>query len=320
MTKKHTFPIRYDILVIPYIVSLFVVSIPLMLIFGAKKGLELYGVYILAQAVFQSRTWKLIARQSWLNLIPTLVIGPVFAVSGVIVLLLAWLSCILFKSKKQLQLNVLITLSTMLYLMGIRAIVRARSFKEMQSAEPAIHASNHAGYPDNFFVGARMAGLYWTIMVKDLMMKIPPFSFYLAEGRGIQIERDPKTNTPTHESRQKALADADKRIKQRVSLAMFPEGTRLKKKGVYIGTFKKGMTVLSWNNKMPVITFMIVWSKLFESSLEKPLLFTGTIYAEENYTFYPADYTSHEEMQADIAATFQREIKDKLWKYYRVRF
>ena len=198
------------------------------------------------------------------------------------------------------------TLSTLVFLFGIRVLARTRYPKERKNFSPFVGVSNHSSSLDGAAEGFIGGISKWTVIVKGWVMKVPPFSYFLDKGRGIPLET--KNDIPLIKAIQKAMEKADEFLKAGYNVMLFPEGTRLADPTKVIGTFRDGAVKLAFDNNAPVISFLMVWPILFMPVHFKGWLNTGTIDILENHTFFPKDYANRREMNKDIHDAMERDL------------
>ena len=185
MTKNLDFPIRLDILLVPYIVT-FVLILPLSIFLGLKGCFELYGVYLFVNLIFQSRLWQRLTGQSAWNIIPTyFVILPAIIYYGPLILLISWVLTKCFQ--KYMFLIMTATLSTIIYLFGVRVVAKTRYPRERRNMPPFVEVSNHSSPYDGAIMGFVNGNSKWTVTVKEEVMHIPPFSYFLDSGSRISL-------------------------------------------------------------------------------------------------------------------------------------
>jgi 1-acyl-sn-glycerol-3-phosphate acyltransferase len=315
MTTHHKFPIRKDILLIPYF-SIFVITLFWMPVFGLIRCLEIFGIIVCLNLVFQSRIWQRLTGQNAWNLIPTICLIMPFLFYGIQTLLLCLFFTKFFR-KKFLHTIIIITMSTFLYLFGRRVLARVRHPRDRKKLPRGIDIYNHSSFEDLFVVSAIECALLpnehnsWTIMAKREMFKIPPFSWFLENGAGIPIDR--LNGKPTRESAINSIKTTSERIKNGFTAVVFPEATRFDGETEYLGGFFRGASEISFNDKVPITSFVLVWPKLFTSLKNRkffgiPYFCTGTLDVYENHTFDPRDYNSAKDMNQDIRTNMEKYL------------
>ncbi|TFH01697.1 MAG: 1-acyl-sn-glycerol-3-phosphate acyltransferase [Calditrichales bacterium] len=115
-----------------------------------------------------------------------------------------------------------------------------------------IFIGNHQSHFDVFAVFSILP-VTVRFMAKKELFRIPIFGWALTSSGSIKIDRS------NHEKSIKSMNEALKKIKQGVSVAIFPEGTR--SEDGKIGTFKKGGFVLAAKGGIPIVPFTISGSR-----------------------------------------------------------
>lgn len=130
-------------------------------------------------------------------------------------------------------------------IIGINITVKG---KENLMDEPAVYIGNHTSILDIpiLFVSAdRMFGL----IGKKEILKTPVIGYWMEKLNGIPLDRDDVRSAI------KVIQEGCNKIKNGVSMGIFPEGTR--SKDGTIGEFKGGSFKLATKTKSPIIPFAI---------------------------------------------------------------
>ena len=271
---------------------------------------------MLACFIFQSRIWQRLTGQSAWNIIPSyFMILPTAIYYGLLIIPISW---ILTKSfQKHMFLIMTATLATFPFLLGQRTIARTRYPKERRKARKFIGVANHTSSSDGNIIGFDNGNSLWTTIVKEKVMHIPPYSYFLDKGRGIPLKR--KNKIPIYEAVRRSMEKADELLKAGYSVILFPEGTRLDDNTKAIGQLRDGAVKLAMENDTPIITFLLVWPKLFMPLHFKGWFCTGTVDVLENHTFFPADYSNRKVMNTNIQNTMEKDLIEHL-KLKRFKF
>ena len=112
-----------------------------------------------------------------------------------------------------------------------------------------VFAPNHFSYLDIVTVNV-LIPVYFNFMAKADLARIPVFGIFF---RTIDIPVERGSSTASH----KAFLEADRRLKQGVSMLIFPEG-RIGDKVPYMSNFKVGAFRLAIENKVPIVTISIL--------------------------------------------------------------
>ncbi|MCU0241997.1 MAG: 1-acyl-sn-glycerol-3-phosphate acyltransferase [Vicinamibacteria bacterium] len=132
-----------------------------------------------------------------------------------------------------------------LWACGVRVTVEGR---EHAPSGPAVYVANHVGALDIPLV-VGFVPVYFNIIFKRSLMRIPFIGWYLATGGHIPVERE----NPFKAGR--ILEQAALRLKQGMSVLLFPEGTR--NRGAGVRPFKRGAFSLALENGVPIIPVAI---------------------------------------------------------------
>ena len=306
---KNQYPIRLDVILIPYFVIFFVLNPVLMLFFGIQLVFKIYAIVTTSFFVFQSRLWKKYAKEGLVNLIPTLFVLVACLFYGILLLALSWITTKIFK-KFVYQISTIV-FSTIIYLFGMRLVIRTTLPKDRIKDKNKIILLNHSAWTDNLIISCFMGEIKWAIIVKEKMMKIPPFSHYLLDGRGIPMKTD-VNGKPTIRSSVAALNDAGERLKNKFFLVLFPEGTRFNDSKKVLGKFGEGAVKLAFEYNVSIVGVIFVWPKLFCPTKERPYFCTGTIDVFEIGEFEPDDYITQAQMNEDIRKKMEHNLIIKI--------
>jgi 1-acyl-sn-glycerol-3-phosphate acyltransferase len=135
---------------------------------------------------------------------------------------------------------------TLLFLAGVRVSISGR--KGLSGRESYIFASNHLSAVDILVLLARMPVPFrW--LAKDSLFKIPIFGWAMKQAGYIPVERE------QGRSAYQSLERAAERIRDGVSVIIFPEGTR--SRDGKLGPFKGGGFVLAIKSGRPMVPVSI---------------------------------------------------------------
>lgn len=153
-----------------------------------------------------------------------------------------------FKGKMVFGLSKIFS-KTILLSSGVK--IDCRGKEGINKKEPYLFISNHMSYLD---IPILMQALPSNIrfVYKKSMTKIPVFGWAMYLGKYIPIDRK------NVRSALKSLKDASGLIRKKISVVMFPEGTR-SPDGI-IHEFKKGMTIISEETKCRLVPVTVIGS------------------------------------------------------------
>lgn len=135
--------------------------------------------------------------------------------------------------------------------------------------EPCVYIMNHQAGLD-VMMNAEVLPARCAAVVKRSLLLIPVFGWLLYLNGNVLLNRRNQSH-----SRQK-MNEADEAIKvRRVSIWIFPEGTRSQKKG--LGKFKKGAFHLAINNQVPIVPIV---ASSYHKGLNFSRLNAGQVFVE----------------------------------------
>ena len=116
---------------------------------------------------------------------------------------------------------------------------------------PYVAVSNHESYADIFLISHLPWEMKW--LSKETMFKIPCMGWMMRMAGDIEIRRGERTSTV------EAMAAARERLKQRVSVMIFPEGTR-SRDGELL-PFKDGAFRLALEAGVPILPIVVAGTR-----------------------------------------------------------
>lgn len=116
---------------------------------------------------------------------------------------------------------------------------------------PYVAVSNHESYADIFLISHLPWEMKW--LSKEAMFKIPCFGWMMRMAGDIPVRRGERT------SALKAMADARDRLRKRVSVMIFPEGTR-SRTGEML-PFKDGAFRLALEVGVPILPIVVAGTR-----------------------------------------------------------
>ncbi len=116
---------------------------------------------------------------------------------------------------------------------------------------PYVAISNHESYADIFLISHFPWEMKW--LSKEAMFKIPCFGWMMRMAGDIEIRRGERTSTMN------AMAAARDRLKKRVSVMIFPEGTR-SRDGELL-PFKDGAFRLALEAGVPILPIVVAGTR-----------------------------------------------------------
>lgn len=135
-------------------------------------------------------------------------------------------------------------------LMILTGILPSVKFEEkLDRRGTYILAPNHFSYLDIVTVNV-LIPVYFNFMAKADLARIPVFGIFF---RTIDIPVERGSSTASH----KAFLEADRRLKQGISMLIFPEG-RIGDKVPFMSNFKVGAFRLAIENNVPIVPISIL--------------------------------------------------------------
>ena len=116
---------------------------------------------------------------------------------------------------------------------------------------PYVAVSNHESYADIFLISHLPWEMKW--ISKETMFRIPCFGWMMRMSGDISITRGERTSTV------KAMAAARDRLNRRVSVMIFPEGTR--SRGDDMLPFKDGAFRLALEAGVPILPIVVAGTR-----------------------------------------------------------
>lgn len=116
---------------------------------------------------------------------------------------------------------------------------------------PYVAVSNHESYADIFLISHLPWEMKW--ISKETMFRIPCFGWMMRMAGDISITRGERTSTV------KAMAAARDRLRKRVSVMIFPEGTR--SRGEDLLPFKDGAFRLALEAGVPILPIVVAGTR-----------------------------------------------------------
>jgi 1-acyl-sn-glycerol-3-phosphate acyltransferase len=116
---------------------------------------------------------------------------------------------------------------------------------------PYVAVSNHESYADIFLISHLPWEMKW--ISKETMFRIPMFGWMMRMAGDISITRGERTSTV------KAMAAARDRLRKRVSVMIFPEGTR--SRGDDMLPFKDGAFRLALEAGVPILPIVVAGTR-----------------------------------------------------------
>ncbi len=137
-------------------------------------------------------------------------------------------------------------------LFATRVKVRVEGLENLNGKGPYIFMSNHQGYYDIFaLLGNLPIQFKW--LAKKELFSIPFFGWTMAVAGYIRIDREGTRETV------KAMNQAARRIREGLSVVIFPEGSRSPDGSIQ--PFKKGGFTLAIKSKVPIVPIAISGSR-----------------------------------------------------------
>ncbi|KAJ1501772.1 1-acylglycerol-3-phosphate O-acyltransferase [Coelomomyces lativittatus] len=155
------------------------------------------------------------------------------------------------------------------YLLGIH--VHLDGFKLTQFHGQAIYLANHQSSFDTFVLGA-LFPKRCSVLAKKTLRNTPIIGQFLQLAHTIFIDRE------NHESAMKTMKESsEKLVKEKLSLFVFPEGTRSRRKDRSLLPFKKGAFHLAVQSQLPIIPIVVSnYEDIYDS--ENKCFNSGTIH------------------------------------------
>ena len=116
---------------------------------------------------------------------------------------------------------------------------------------PYVAVSNHESYADIFLISHLPWEMKW--LSKETMFKIPCFGWMMRMAGDISVRRGERSSAV------KAMADARDRLRKRVSVMIFPEGTR-SRTGEML-PFKDGAFRLALEAGVPILPIVVAGTR-----------------------------------------------------------
>jgi 1-acyl-sn-glycerol-3-phosphate acyltransferase len=137
-------------------------------------------------------------------------------------------------------------------LFATRVKVRVEGLENLNGKGPYIFMSNHQGYYDIFaLLGNLPIQFKW--LAKKELFSIPFFGWTMAAAGYIRVDREGTRETV------KAMNQAARRIREGLSVVIFPEGSRSPDGSIQ--PFKKGGFTLAIKSKVPIVPIAISGSR-----------------------------------------------------------
>jgi len=137
-------------------------------------------------------------------------------------------------------------------LFATRVKVRVEGLENLNGKGPYIFMSNHQGYYDIFaLLGNLPIQFKW--LAKKELFSIPFFGWTMAAVGYIRVDREGTRETV------KAMNQAARRIREGLSVVIFPEGSRSPDGSIQ--PFKKGGFTLAIKSKVPIVPIAISGSR-----------------------------------------------------------
>lgn len=137
-------------------------------------------------------------------------------------------------------------------LFATRVKVRVEGLENLNGKGPYIFMSNHQGYYDIFaLLGNLPIQFKW--LAKKELFSIPFFGWTMAAAGYIRVDREGNRETV------KAMNQAARRIREGLSVVIFPEGSRSPDGSIQ--PFKKGGFTLAIKSKVPIVPIAISGSR-----------------------------------------------------------
>ena len=138
-------------------------------------------------------------------------------------------------------------------LLANRVKVRVEGLENVKGKGPFVFMSNHQGSYDIFaLLGHLPFQFKW--LVKKELFSIPFFGWAMAAAGYISIDRQ-----GTREATVEAMNQAARRIREGMSVVIFPEGSRSPDGSIQ--PFKKGGFILAMKSKVPIIPISLAGSR-----------------------------------------------------------
>jgi len=116
---------------------------------------------------------------------------------------------------------------------------------------PYVAVSNHESYADIFLISHLPWEMKW--LSKETMFKIPCFGWMMRMGGDIQIVRGERSSVV------RAMKDARDRLSKKVSVMIFPEGTRSRDGNLL--PFKEGAFRLAIETQSPILPMAVAGTR-----------------------------------------------------------
>lgn len=181
--------------------------------------------------IFSIYVWLLIA-------LATLIISPIFS--------LVWLFTVLF-DKRLLILNYLANFWGSLFTVLVPGWKINIIGKEKLNTKTKIIVANHQSQEDILLIYRLGVPFRW--ISKAEIFKIPVYGWLMYLKGDIKLQRSSRSSI------KKMMIDAEKVLKKKCIITMFPEGTRSKTDN--IGTFKEGAFKLAQKMRVPIVPVVI---------------------------------------------------------------
>jgi 1-acyl-sn-glycerol-3-phosphate acyltransferase len=191
-----------------------------------------------------------------LNKIYTVLFVAYFTVSAPVLVIIAATLFVLFfpfdrKRKVQHLFSKFISAQYFFFLLFCKVVVKGR--EHVVRGQPYVVTSNHQSMLDIMLL--YNVPLYFKWVSKKEAYRMPLVGQLLWLHGDVCIERGGLKST------RKMMRDCSAFLKQRISIMMFPEGTR--SKSGQVGRFKEGAFVLAKSNNVPILPVVIDGTRSF---------------------------------------------------------
>ncbi|MCF0151242.1 MAG: 1-acyl-sn-glycerol-3-phosphate acyltransferase [Firmicutes bacterium] len=182
-------------------------------------------------------------------------------------------------------------------LAGAKVVVRG---KENIPQETACFTGNHQSYLDALVILLHLGDVKAYLLKKELM-SVPLLNWYIEATNSVPLDRENVRKSV------ESIRDLTEKLKNGVSVALFPEGTR--SHGPQMGEFKPGAFKAAQKARVPIVPFAIDGSyKLFE---EKGHIRPGTFQVSVLAPIPPAEYDglTTQEISDLVKSRIQAELE-----------
>jgi 1-acyl-sn-glycerol-3-phosphate acyltransferase len=137
-------------------------------------------------------------------------------------------------------------------LLANRVRVKMEGLEQVEGKGPYIFMANHQGYYDVFVLMGHLPFQFKWLAKKEIF-SIPLLGWAMSAGGYISVDREGTRETV------KAMNDAAEKIREGMSVMIFPEGSRTPDGSIQ--PFKKGGFTLAVKSKVPIVPIAITGSR-----------------------------------------------------------